>query len=149
MQWHRLLKEICSLCADAGDQTGKRERINGTATRQEAIHARTRKVHRGERTRKCRRYGFVVEFAFGDIYSREGLLPREREIACVALLTALGGREPQLRSHMHAAIHVGVTAQQIEETILYTVPYAGFPTAINALTCLRQVTEAEGMDQKS
>jgi len=79
---------------------------------------------------------YIVEFAFGDIYSRPGMSLREREIATVALLTALGGREPQLRVHMEAALHVGITLQELEEIVLQTVPYAGFPTAINAMNVL-------------
>ncbi len=38
---------------------------------------------------------YIVEFAFGDIYSRPGMSLRKREIAMVAVLTSLGGREPQ------------------------------------------------------
>lgn len=81
---------------------------------------------------------YIVEFAFGDIYSRPGMSLREREIATVAILTALGGREPQLRVHMEAALHVGLTLQELEEIVLQTVPYAGFPTAINAMNVLSQ-----------
>ena len=79
---------------------------------------------------------YIVEFAFGDIYSRPGMGLREREIATVAVLTALGGREPQLRVHMEAALHVGISLQELEEIVLQTVPYAGFPTAINAMNIL-------------
>lgn len=82
---------------------------------------------------------YIIEFAFGDIYSREGLSLREREIATVAMLTAMGGREPQLRVHLNAAFNVGLTYREIEEVILQTVPYAGFPTAINALNLLKAV----------
>ncbi|MBV9689254.1 MAG: carboxymuconolactone decarboxylase family protein [Ktedonobacteraceae bacterium] len=82
---------------------------------------------------------YIVEFAFGDIYSREGLSLRDREIATVAILTALGGREPQLKVHLGAALNVGLTPQEIEEVILQTVPYAGFPTAINAMNLFRRV----------
>ena len=84
---------------------------------------------------------YVVEFAFGDIYSRDGLSLREREIATVAILTALGGREPQLRVHLSAALNVGVTSEELEEVVIHTVPYAGFPTAINAMNVLRAVVE--------
>lgn len=82
---------------------------------------------------------YIVEFAFGDIYSRGGLSLREREIATVAMLTAQGGRDPQLCVHIGAALNVGLTPEEVEEIILQTVPYAGFPTAINSLTLLRQV----------
>ena len=82
---------------------------------------------------------YIVEFAFGDIYSRAGLNLRDREIVTVAALTAMGGRDPQLRVHLGAALNVGLSAEEIEEIILQTVPYAGFPTAINALTLLKSV----------
>ncbi|WAH37469.1 carboxymuconolactone decarboxylase family protein [Alicyclobacillus dauci] len=81
---------------------------------------------------------YVIEFAFGDIYQREGLSLREREIATVAMLTVLG-RETQLRVHINAALNVGLSAEEIEETIIQTVPYAGFPTAINGINILKDV----------
>src|SRR5258705_161443 len=80
---------------------------------------------------------YMVEFPYGDIYSREGLAVREREIATIAMLTALGGREPQLRVHMASALNAGLTSDEIYEIILHTVIFAGFPTAINALSVLR------------
>ncbi len=82
---------------------------------------------------------YIVEFSFGDIYSREGLSLRDRQIATVAMLTALGGREPQLRLHLGAALNVGLSPQEVEEIILHTVSYAGFPTAINAMRLLQEV----------
>jgi 4-carboxymuconolactone decarboxylase len=90
---------------------------------------------------------YIVEFAFGDIYARDGLSLREREIATVAILTALGGREPQLRVHIEASLHVGLSFQEIEEVIIHTVPYAGFPTAINALTLLNRMRTAAAQDK--
>lgn len=82
---------------------------------------------------------YIVEFAFGDIYNRDGISLRDREIATVAMLTVLGGREPQLKVHIGAALNVGLTSKEIEEIIIQTVPYAGFPTAINALNFLKEV----------
>lgn len=82
---------------------------------------------------------YIVEFAFGDIYNRDGISLRDREIATVAMLTVLGGREPQLKIHIGAALNVGLTSKEIEEIIIQTVPYAGFPTAINALNVLKEV----------
>jgi 4-carboxymuconolactone decarboxylase len=82
---------------------------------------------------------YIVEFAFGDIISRDGLSLRDRELVTVAVLTALGAREPQLRIHLRAGLNVGLTADELEEIIIQTVPYAGFPTAINALNLLKEV----------
>ncbi len=84
---------------------------------------------------------YIVEFAFGDIYSRENLSLRDREIATIAMLTCLGGREPQLDVHIHAGLNVGLTKQEIEEIIIQTVPYAGFPTAINAMNVLKKIVD--------
>ncbi len=82
---------------------------------------------------------YIVEFAFGDIYSRESLSLRDRELATVAALTVMGGREPQLKVHIGAALNVGMAEEEIEETIIQTVPYAGFPTAINAMNVFKEV----------
>jgi 4-carboxymuconolactone decarboxylase len=82
---------------------------------------------------------YIVEFGFGDIYSRPGLSLRDRELAAVAMLIAMGSREPQVRFHLGAALNVGLTAKELEEVIIQTVPFAGFPTAMNALTFLKQV----------
>lgn len=86
---------------------------------------------------------YIVEFAFGDIYSRDGLSLRDREIATVALLAGQGGRDPQLRVHLGAALNVGRTPKELEEIVIHTVPYAGCPTAINALVVLREVLAQE------
>ena len=81
---------------------------------------------------------YMVEFPYGDIYSRDGLATRDREIATIAMLTALGGREPQLRVHMASALNAGLTPDELYEIILHTVIFAGFPTAINALNTLSE-----------
>src|SRR5258706_10228862 len=64
---------------------------------------------------------YMIEFPYGDIYSRDGLAVRDREIATIAMLTALGGREPQLRVHMASALNVGLTADELYEIIIHTV----------------------------
>lgn len=82
---------------------------------------------------------YVAEFAYGDIHSRDGLDSRDRQIATIAMLTALGGQERQLRLHIEGALNVGLTVEEIEEVILHTVPYAGFPRAITAQNALEAV----------
>ena len=91
----------------------------------------------------------MVEFPYGDIYSRDGLAARDREIATIAMLTALGGREPQLRVHMNSALNVGLTRDELYEIILHTLIFAGFPTAINALSVLGDVLSKRDGGQKS
>jgi 4-carboxymuconolactone decarboxylase len=80
---------------------------------------------------------WLVEWVFGDVHSREGLTARERELIIVAVLTAIGSSDPQVAAHIRALRAIDVPWMEIEETILQTAPYAGFPRAINALKVLR------------
>lgn len=61
---------------------------------------------------------YLLEFPFGDIYARPGLDLRSREIATVAALTAMGNAAPQLKVHIAAALHVGLTQEEIIEVIM-------------------------------
>ncbi|HEY8131046.1 MAG TPA: carboxymuconolactone decarboxylase family protein, partial [Thermoanaerobaculia bacterium] len=88
---------------------------------------------------------YVVEFPFGDIYSRAGLGLRERELAVVAALCALGNAAPQLRVHVHAALHVGCTPGELVEVVMQMSVYAGFPAALNGLSALREVFGEAGI----
>jgi 4-carboxymuconolactone decarboxylase len=85
---------------------------------------------------------WLVEFVFGEVHTRPGLDVRERELVIVAVLTALGSSDPQVRAHVRALRAIDVPFTEIEETILQTAPYAGFPRAINALKVLREEQEA-------
>ena len=82
---------------------------------------------------------FVIEFAYGDIYTRPGLLPEQRELCIVAALTALGNRERQLRDHIQAALNSGCTPKEVTEVILMMAVYAGFPAAINGMEVMREL----------
>ena len=87
----------------------------------------------------------VLEFPFGDIYTREGLGLRERELATVAALCALGNAAPQLKVHLHAALHVGCTPAEVVEVVMQMTVYAGFPAALNGLAVVREVFDEAGI----
>ena len=118
-----------------------------TATRYERGEARLLEVGGREGKQAITGLGdlgrYVIEFAYGDIYSRGRLHLRDRMLVTVAVLTVLGGRQEELSLHLDSALNVGLTPQEIEEAIIQTVPYAGFPTAINALQLLRKRTSEE------
>ncbi|MGJ4897945.1 MULTISPECIES: carboxymuconolactone decarboxylase family protein [unclassified Bradyrhizobium] len=82
---------------------------------------------------------YVIEFPFGDIYSRPGLDLRSREIATIASLTALGNATPQLKVHIHAGLNVGLSRAEITEVIMQMAVYAGFPAALNGLFAAKAV----------
>ncbi len=82
---------------------------------------------------------YVIEFPFGDIYSRPGLDLRTRELATVAALTALANARPQLEVHLHAALNVGCTREELAEVIIQMAVYAGFPAALNGMDAAKAV----------
>lgn len=88
---------------------------------------------------------YMIEYAFGDIYPREGLDLKLKEIAVVAALTAMGTALPQLKVHLQGALNTGNTVSEVKEVILQMSAYSGFPNCINAMTALKEVlSEREG-----
>ncbi|MYQ78372.1 MULTISPECIES: carboxymuconolactone decarboxylase family protein [unclassified Streptomyces] len=85
---------------------------------------------------------YIVEFGFGDIYTRPGLTRRQRQLSTVAALAAMGNAAPQLRFHIGGALNVGCTRQEIVEVLIHVCVYAGFPAALNGLTAAREVFES-------
>jgi 4-carboxymuconolactone decarboxylase len=75
----------------------------------------------------------VIEFAFGDIYARDGLDLRTREMVAIAVLAASGRAGPQLRVHVESAAKCGISKGEIVELLMQISLYAGFPAALNAL----------------
>jgi len=75
----------------------------------------------------------VIEFAFGDIYSRGALDLRSRELIAIAALATSGNAAPQLRVHVESAASAGITKPEIVEVLMQIALYAGFPAALNAL----------------
>jgi 4-carboxymuconolactone decarboxylase len=82
---------------------------------------------------------YVIEFPFGDVYSRPGLDLKSREIAVVAALTALGNATPQLKVHIHGALNVGCSRAEVVEVIIQMAVYAGFPAALNGMFAAKDV----------
>jgi 4-carboxymuconolactone decarboxylase len=82
---------------------------------------------------------YVVEFPYGDIYSRPGLNLKTRELVTIAALTSMGSAQTQLEDHVHGALNVGCSREEIIEVIIQMAVYAGFPAAINGLLVAKKV----------
>jgi 4-carboxymuconolactone decarboxylase len=88
---------------------------------------------------------YVIEFGFGDVYSRPGLDLRQRQLVTIAALTTMGGAEPQLEVHINAALNVGLTAAEVVEAIMHCAPYTGFPRVLNATFVAKRVFAERGV----
>lgn len=85
----------------------------------------------------------VVDFAYGRQYARAGLPLRDRYIATIAALAALGGQTaPQLKINIEGGLKAGLSKEEISEVIWQMALYGGFPSAINALNSALEVFEA-------
>ncbi|HXD42617.1 MAG TPA: carboxymuconolactone decarboxylase family protein [Ramlibacter sp.] len=75
---------------------------------------------------------------FGDVWARPGLSPRDRSLVTVSALIAMN-RPDQLRSHLIRARENGVTEQELIEAITHLAFYAGWPSAVTAVTVAKEV----------
>ena len=87
----------------------------------------------------------IVAWGFGEIYTRPQLSPRDRQLVTLGMLTALGGCEPQLEVHVGTSLNVGLTPEQIVETLLHALAYCGAPKALNATAVARKVFAERGL----
>ena len=76
---------------------------------------------------------WIVTSLFGGTYQRPGLELGVRQLLNLAALAALGGVEPQLADHVRNSLRVGLTAEQITESMVHLAPYIGVPKALAGL----------------
>ena len=87
---------------------------------------------------------FVIEFPYSEIYTRDEVDLKTREICTVAALTVLG-TVPQLKDHINAALNVGNSPTEIVEIIMQMCAYCGFPKAINGVVTAKEVFTERGL----
>ena len=80
-----------------------------------------------------------IEWAMGGIMARPGLDLKTRQLVVVAACVTLGHAQPQLRAHAEGALAVGATRDELVETILQTLFYAGGAAVANALQTVREL----------
>lgn len=84
---------------------------------------------------------FTLEYGYADIYSRDNLNKKSRQIGTIAALATLGTASPQLKFHINAGLNIGLTVDEIKEIMLLMTVYAGFPAAINGMNILKEVVQ--------
>lgn len=90
---------------------------------------------------------YIIEFVFGDIYNRQTLDLKQREMITITSLLSLGNVESQLKVHIKASLNVGLSQKEIIETFIQCIPYVGFPRVLNAIFVAKKIfEEKEGND---
>ena len=80
-----------------------------------------------------------VEFPFGELYTRDVLDDKTRELCTVAALTVQGFALPELKIHVKGAINCGASREEIVEVITQMIAYCGFPAATSGLLAAKEV----------
>lgn len=86
----------------------------------------------------------VVEFAYGSLYTRQGLDEKQRSLLTIAALVA-SGSAAQLDFHIKGALNVGLTPNEIVEAVMHCVSYVGFPKTLDAMFMVIKVFNEQGI----
>lgn len=82
---------------------------------------------------------YVLGFIFGDLYSRDGLELKTKQMLTITTLATLGNAKPQLAYHINAALNIGIKRSEIIDIMTHISGYAGFPAALNGVATAREV----------
>jgi alkylhydroperoxidase/carboxymuconolactone decarboxylase family protein YurZ len=81
---------------------------------------------------------WAADFAFGTVWTREGLDRKLRSCAVLGMLIALRQTD-EIKYHVRIALANGLTVKELEEVLYLSVPYAGFPAANSAKQAMIEV----------
>lgn len=96
-----------------------------------AVPATAKAAREAVRTVAPQLIEYTETVLYGDLWERPGLSTRDRSLATVAALVALG-RTEQLRSHLARGLDNGLTWEELGELITHLAFYAGWPAAMSA-----------------
>jgi 4-carboxymuconolactone decarboxylase len=90
--------------------------------------------------------GFAID-QFGEVWTRPGLDRKARSLVSMAVMIAL--RQPnEFAIHMNIALNNGLTLDEVEEALIQTLPYVGFPAVATALAAATNVINERGLDKR-
>ena len=84
---------------------------------------------------------YLSAFCFGDIYTRNELDLKTRELLTFSIISALGGCEAQVKAHVQGNANMGNSKQNLIDALAQMLPYIGFPRTLNALGCVNAVMQ--------
>jgi|TARA_R110002094_G_scaffold55146_4_gene66200 4-carboxymuconolactone decarboxylase len=88
----------------------------------------------------------VVDFAYGEVLSRDVIDPKMRQLMTVTSLASQGMLATQLKVHFKGALNIGIKPEELIEVVYITMIYAGMPKALNAAAILQDVFREKGIN---
>jgi 4-carboxymuconolactone decarboxylase len=86
----------------------------------------------------------ACQFAFASVWARDGLERKHRSLVVLAVLIAQR-QSAELKNHVRIALNNGLTPREIEEALIQTLPYVGFPAVASAMTSIVEVLRERGI----
>ncbi|WP_047127902.1 4-carboxymuconolactone decarboxylase [Xanthomonas arboricola] len=122
-------------------QTGLRERrrVLGDAHVERSLAARTGFTDEFQ--------ALITRYAWGTIWTRDGLPAHTRSLLTLAMMVALGHDE-EFKLHVRAARNNGVTPEQIKEVLLQAAVYCGVPAANHAFALAKPILEEQAGEEE-
>ncbi|PPT19374.1 4-carboxymuconolactone decarboxylase [Xanthomonas arboricola] len=122
-------------------QTGLRERrrVLGDAHVERSLAARTEFTDEFQ--------ALITRYAWGTIWTRDGLPAHTRSLLTLAMMVALGHDE-EFKLHVRAARNNGVTPEQIKEVLLQAAVYCGVPAANHAFALAKPILEEQAGEEE-
>ena len=79
----------------------------------------------------------ITESAWGFVWARDTISPRERSMLTIALLAGLGN-DHELALHLRATANTGASQDDVLEALLHVAIYAGVPRANHAIKIAKE-----------
>ena len=140
-EYHQVLKERnIPLPLEDQKQTSEDDRLEQGLRVQTAIFGDViRQMRENAPENQKHIQDYLSAFDFGDIYTRGGLDLPTRELLTLCVLSALGGCESQVKSHVQGNLNVGNDKNLMIDALTQCLPYIGFPRTLNALQSINEV----------
>lgn len=90
----------------------------------------------------------ATDFAFGSVWARDGLERKQRSLVVIGVLIAQR-QTLELKNHIRIGLTNGLTVQEIEEALIQTLPYVGFPAVASATSAIVEVLREQGLDTRT
>lgn len=90
----------------------------------------------------------ATDFAFGSVWARDGLERKQRSLVVIGVLIAQR-QILELKNHIRIGLSNGLTVREIEEALIQTLPYVGFPAVASATSAIVEVLREQGLDTQT
>ncbi|MDP3898511.1 MAG: 4-carboxymuconolactone decarboxylase [Mesorhizobium sp.] len=125
----------------ADDENRSARYRTGMATRRKVLGAKWVDAAQAKKTAFDEPFqDMITESAWGSVWSRPDITPRERSMITLALLAALGHWD-ELVLHTRATANTGASPEDIREAMLHVAIYAGVPAANHAFKIVKQTLD--------